>query len=107
MFANTRPSGVVSTRIQGPTNAVAPNEVVGALPLEMVAVSIGDNEGRQVMTVAVRVEGQGWFFPPNGQEWASQLRPATAKVSAKLEEIRAGRQAGVPTTDKVNILPKK
>lgn len=106
MFANMRPAGVIGTRTQGPTNTVAPNEVVAAQPLEMVAVAIGDAEGRLVSTVAVRVEGQGWFFPPNGQEWAEKLRPATAKVSAKLEEIRAGRQAGVPKTDVVDILPK-
>lgn len=107
--SNARQIGVAGTQAQMHKAQPAgmnlpPGEIADFQPVEMVAVPYVEEGGNVVFRIAVRVEGQGWFFPANDIQWAASLRPVAKKLADKLETLRQGKNAALPKTDSVDVV---
>lgn len=72
---------------------------------QMHAIRYGDEFGKEHHVVLFKV-GNQWYFPPNAETWASQLKPCAKwlvdELEGKLAQIT--QDGAVPTKDAVDVV---
>lgn len=82
-----------------------PKTVLQTVPAQMVAVQYADENGDLHNTVLLRV-GKSVYHTPNGEEWASRLKPAAGWLADHVISEVDSESVPLPTEDKVDVMPQ-
>lgn len=105
--SNPRLQGVIGntpTRVYG-----EPKTLVHIQPLQMFALEYFGDKGEKITTVAFKL-GDQLFLDPQGEAWASRLRPIDKntwlykQAEAKFNEFAARTQVKVSKEDAVDVV---
>jgi len=111
MFGTTAVSGrntaVAIPEGQYVQGAATPGSVLNFTEAKTYAVQYADADGRVHTTLMHRINGV-WYMAPNGENYASTLRPLSvdARLSKNLEErfVTETTTATIPKEDAVDVL---
>ena len=107
------PTGPTHPRMRGVGHAPipaqgngAPRTVTAVVPMEQFAIFYNDENGTPRANVLVKV-GDALYLPPNGVEWAANLKPAAEWLKkAALPKIgnTEGKADPLPKNDAVDVM---
>jgi hypothetical protein len=108
-----RPQGVMKPQDQLSPGTGTPRTIVNCMEMHTFAVDYVTDDGKRHIGIAQRVGGI-WHLPPNGENYAAQLRPLKKEtwLSQLLEErfqsqnpaAAAAANAAIPNDDAVDPL---
>lgn len=103
--ASIRSQGVVGSNTN--PNSAPANTLLHCAPVQMFAIQMGDEQGRNVQTIVFKI-GNAIYVDPNGEEWAKKIRPVGEKtwLAKQLREFFAtlDKSISIPKEDKVDII---
>lgn len=99
-----RPLGVGVSAKQLSAGQGAPLTLGQAMPIQMYALQFADESGALHNEVAlVQADGVVYLLP-DGERWASQLRPAAKWLAEKVRTVVASAALSTPVTDSVDVI---
>ena len=108
--AANRPVGVMMPQNQISAGRGGPRTLSGFAEAKSYGIEYTDDDGNKHTTIGMYIGGQ-WYLPPNGENYASTLRPLKSDtwLAKSLEERResdGGSVAGggVPGQDNVDVV---
>lgn len=102
---NPKLRGVIHNNPTGPSDGqrARPRTVQQIIPLEQYAIQYVSAEGVVVTNVLVKV-GDRFYLPPNGSDWAANLRPAAPWLIDEIKRFGLGTTQSVDGGG-VDVLP--